>query len=268
MSENAIREGSGEVWKVGALAQRTGLSVRALHHYDQIGLLTPSQRSTSGHRLYSAADAERLYRIRVLRRLGFPLDHIADLLSQSQWQLEEAVANHLVDARHTASVATRLVTRLSDIATALQEVEGLSTEQLFSTIEEMTMLETPIRETTSMLVYDDLAAAHDHLVHVLGLSAGPLHVDDDGAVVHAEVRAGHHVIWLHPCGEGYQPPARLGAATGMTVIVVDDVDEHHRRCTAAGAEVIEEPIDQPYGVREWGARDPEGQQWFFHSPPR
>lgn len=106
MSENAIREGSGEVWKVGALAQRTGLSVRALHHYDQIGLLTPSQRSTSGHRLYSAADAERLYRIRVLRRLGFPLDHIADLLSQSQWQLEEAVANHLVDARRTASVAT------------------------------------------------------------------------------------------------------------------------------------------------------------------
>jgi MerR family transcriptional regulator, thiopeptide resistance regulator len=35
---------------------------------------------------------------------------------------------------------------------------------------------------------------------------------------------------------------------------------------SAGAEVIEEPVDQPYGVREWGARDLEGQLWFFHSP--
>lgn len=130
------------------------------------------------------------------------------------------------------------------------------------------MLETPIRETTSMLVYDDLAAAHDHLVHVLGLSARPTarrRRRRRGACGGAR-RSPRHLA--APCGEGYQPPARLGAATGMTVIVVDDVDEHHRRCTAAGAEVIEEPIDQPYGVREWGARDPEGQQWFFHSPPR
>jgi MerR family transcriptional regulator, thiopeptide resistance regulator len=255
-----------EVWKVGELAGLTGLTVRALHHYDQIGLLVPSRRSSAGHRIYDAADAARLYRICVLRRLGFPLDRIAEVLDQPHWQLKDAVANHLVDTRRTAAVAARLVTRLNELTTALDDVEELSAEQLFSTIEEMNMLDSALRATTSMLVYDDLAAAHDYVVRVLGLTAGPLHTDDAGMVVHGEVRAGHHVIWLHPAAADYQSPARLGAATGMTVIVVDDLDEHYQRCVAAGAEVIEEPIDQPYGVREWGARDLEGQLWYFHSP--
>ncbi|MDY6871718.1 MAG: MerR family DNA-binding transcriptional regulator, partial [Actinomycetota bacterium] len=49
-----------EFWKVGELAGLTGLTVRALHHYDQIGLLVPSRRSLAGHRIYDAADAARL----------------------------------------------------------------------------------------------------------------------------------------------------------------------------------------------------------------
>jgi hypothetical protein len=50
----------GKLWKVGALARASGLTVRALHHYDQIGLLKPSRRSSAGHRLYSTADVTRL----------------------------------------------------------------------------------------------------------------------------------------------------------------------------------------------------------------
>ena len=49
--------------KVGELARRTGLTVRTLHHYDEIGLLAPSQRSDSGYRLYSQADVQRLHAI-------------------------------------------------------------------------------------------------------------------------------------------------------------------------------------------------------------
>ena len=254
------------VWKVGELARLTGLTVRALHHYDEIGLLVPARRSSSGHRLYDGADAARLYRICALRRLGFPLGRIAEVLDQPQWQLKDVVGSHLVDTRRTAAVASRLASRLSALETALDDVDRLSAEQLFSTIEEMNMLDSPLRTTTSMLVYNDVAAARDYLVRVLGLTAGPLHTDDAGTAVHGEVSAGHHTIWLHPAAEGYQSPAQLGAATGMTVIVVDDLDEHFRRATAAGAQVIEEPIDQPYGVREWGARDCEGQLWYFHSP--
>ncbi len=52
----------------------------------------------------------------------------------------------------------------------------------------------------------------------------------------------------------------------MTVIAVDDADAHHTRSSAAGADIIEAPVDQGYGVREYGARDLEGQLWFFQSP--
>ncbi|MDQ3549743.1 MAG: MerR family transcriptional regulator, partial [Chloroflexota bacterium] len=65
--------------KVGELARRTGMTVRALHHYDEIGLLSPSERTASGHRLYSAAEVERLQQIASLRQIGFPLEEIREL---------------------------------------------------------------------------------------------------------------------------------------------------------------------------------------------
>ena len=58
-------------WKVGELARRTGLSVRTLDYYDEMGLLSPSQRTDLGHRLYSAGDVVRLHQINLLRFLGF-----------------------------------------------------------------------------------------------------------------------------------------------------------------------------------------------------
>ncbi len=67
-------------WKVGELAKQTGLTVRTLHHYDEIGLLKPSRRTRSGHRLYGEADVQRLYRILALRRLGFALSEIETVL--------------------------------------------------------------------------------------------------------------------------------------------------------------------------------------------
>jgi MerR family transcriptional regulator, thiopeptide resistance regulator len=130
----------------------------------------------------------------------------------------------------------------------------------------MTMLDQTIHSTTALLVYDDLAAAHEYLVRVYGLSPGPLERDADGRAVHGEVRAGDQVIWLHPAASEYRSPHSLGGVTGMTVITVDDADAHHARSVQAGAVIIEEPVDQPYGVREYGARDLEGQLWFFHSP--
>ena len=66
--------------KVGELARRTGLTVRALHHYDSIGLLHPSGRSDSGYRLYSRDDVARLHGIQTLRRMGLSLADVAQLL--------------------------------------------------------------------------------------------------------------------------------------------------------------------------------------------
>ena len=65
---------------VGEVAALAGVTVRALHHYDRIGLLSPSGRTAAGYRRYSAADLDRLHRVLVYRELGFPLEEVATLL--------------------------------------------------------------------------------------------------------------------------------------------------------------------------------------------
>jgi DNA-binding transcriptional MerR regulator len=87
---------------VGQVAERFGVTVRTLHHYDEIRLLTPSGRSSAGHRWYSEAEVERLRHIVVYRRLGLALDDIARLLDDPSAD----VAEHL--HRQRAAVLSRL----------------------------------------------------------------------------------------------------------------------------------------------------------------
>ncbi|SCK39059.1 MerR family transcriptional regulator [Streptomyces sp. WMMB 322] len=67
-------------YSVGKVAGLAGVSVRTLHHYDEIGLLVPSERSHAGHRRYGDADLDRLQQILFYRELGFPLEEVAVLL--------------------------------------------------------------------------------------------------------------------------------------------------------------------------------------------
>jgi MerR family transcriptional regulator, thiopeptide resistance regulator len=257
---------ASEAWKVGELAKAAGLTVRALHYYDEIGLLRPSRRSPAGHRLYDAADVARLYRVSLLRRLGFPLEQVASVLEDPEWQLASAINRHLDHTQHRAAIAARLCTRLAAMAAELARHDNPSPDQLFSTLEEMTMLDGTIHSTTSLLVYDDIDAAHDYIVRVFGLTTGHIERDGDGKSEYREVRAGDQVIGLHPVFPGFRSPQAVGAVTGVTVIAVDDADAHYARSLEAGAEIVEKPVDQPYGVREYGARDLEGHVWYFHSP--
>lgn len=71
-------------WKVGELAKLTGLTVRTLHFYDQIGLFSPSGQTESGHRLYAEADLARLHQIVSLKELGFTLEEIKSVLAGGQ----------------------------------------------------------------------------------------------------------------------------------------------------------------------------------------
>ena len=82
-------------WKIGELARATGLTVRTLHHYDEIELLRPSERSEAGHRIYTDADVRRLYRITSLRQLGFPLTDITSMIESDDADPRAAVRRHL-----------------------------------------------------------------------------------------------------------------------------------------------------------------------------
>jgi DNA-binding transcriptional MerR regulator len=86
---------------VGELARLTGVTVRALHHYDELGLLRPSQRSDAGYRLYDDHDVLRLQQILLFRELGLPLDEIATAITQaaSQRDLLRRHRDALVDKR-------------------------------------------------------------------------------------------------------------------------------------------------------------------------
>lgn len=63
------------------------------------------------------------------------------------------------------------------------------------------------------------------------------------------------IIWFHPESPeiGLASPRTLGAATATTAVTVDDVDAHHERAKAKGAEIVYAPVDQPYGYREYSA---------------
>lgn len=69
--------------------------MRTLHHYEDIGLLVASVRTAAGHRLYTDADVERLYRISLLRQIGLPLAKIAHMLDDPAWNVRAALAAHL-----------------------------------------------------------------------------------------------------------------------------------------------------------------------------
>jgi uncharacterized glyoxalase superfamily protein PhnB len=119
-----------------------------------------------------------------------------------------------------------------------------------------------------VLVYEDIEAAHDYLVRVFGFTSGGVHRLDDGTVVHAEVRTGQAPIWLHRVTAEHQmasPRDATGSHGGLEVII-EDVDAHYARSQAAGAIIDRPPADQDYGLREYGARDPENHRWWFSSP--
>ena len=88
-------------YRVGEFADRTRVSVRTLHHYDEIGLLSPSGRTESGHRLYSEEDLLTLQQILTLRYLGFPLKQIATLLGRPDFDLVASmqIQRHVVRQR-------------------------------------------------------------------------------------------------------------------------------------------------------------------------
>ncbi|MFD9536660.1 MerR family transcriptional regulator [Streptomyces sp. NPDC060010] len=98
---------------VGQVAGFAGVTVRTLHHYDGIGLLSPSGRNHAGHRRYDDADLDRLQRILFYRELGFPLDEVAVLLDDPESDPRE----HL---RRQHALLTDRIARLQQMAKAVE----------------------------------------------------------------------------------------------------------------------------------------------------
>lgn len=106
--------------KIGELARRTGLTVRALRHYGDIGLLLPSARSEGRYRLYGREDVARLYRIQALRRLDISLAEIGAILDKEVGGLSEVVAQQLALLDHQIRQANTLRAHLAELQKQLR----------------------------------------------------------------------------------------------------------------------------------------------------
>jgi len=123
--------------KVGELARRTGLTVRTLHHYDELGLLRPARRTVAGHRMYRAAEVRRLQHIVSLRHLGLPLDEIRECLDRPELSLERTIELQIDRLDQELERAGRLKRRLEWLHTRLRSAEDVSVDDLTQTMEGM-----------------------------------------------------------------------------------------------------------------------------------
>jgi uncharacterized glyoxalase superfamily protein PhnB len=130
----------------------------------------------------------------------------------------------------------------------------------------MTTMPATIYPTMS---YRDAAKMIDWLERAFGFQKHAAFTGNDGTVTHAELRFGDGLVMFGSIkddtvfGKLVRPPNELGAASGAIYIAVPEVDGLCERAKAAGAKIVMEPTDQPYGSRDFICTDPEGHVWCF-----
>ncbi len=125
----------------------------------------------------------------------------------------------------------------------------------------------PRPDLAPYLFYDDVKRAADFLRDAFGFAVVFTSPDPHGGLAHAQLAHGAGLVMLGHAGGGglnlARSAAKFDALHGGVYVFVDDVDAHCRRARAAGAHVLLEPADQPWGDRMYCAKDPEGQFWMF-----
>jgi uncharacterized glyoxalase superfamily protein PhnB len=124
-------------------------------------------------------------------------------------------------------------------------------------------MEQPI---TPYLLYEDGEAAIEFLTRAFGFREVDRATGAAGGL-HAELEVPPHGgrIYLGQPTEPFQNPATVGR-TSLVFVLIDSVDAHHDRAKAAGARIVEELTDTPFGHRRYGCADPQGHEWSFAQP--
>lgn len=136
---------------VGQAARRTGLTVRALHHYEAEGLIAPARHPANGYRIYEAEDLARLERVLILRMLGLPLKDIRRLMTADGAALGELVARQRVRLERQLGEARGALDLVAAAERFLQRMAGSDVDTLCSLIKEteMTAKKNPYGEVVA-----------------------------------------------------------------------------------------------------------------------
>lgn len=150
------------VWKVGRLASATGLTVRTLHHYDHIGLVSPSGRTASGHRLYEEADVRRLYQVLALRQLGLPLDRVREVMA-GQASLAEVLVAHQEFLTDQLTSVRALRGRVEALASAMSQRAATPVEDFLELIQKVIAMDDTVTQYFTADQLADLAERRERL---------------------------------------------------------------------------------------------------------
>ncbi|WP_339319095.1 MerR family transcriptional regulator [Paenibacillus sp. FSL R10-2734] len=134
-------------WKVGELAKLTGLTIRTLRFYDQIGLFSPSGQTESGHRLYNELDLSRLQQILSLKGLGLSLEEIKTTLTGGQISPFEIVDLQINQIKEQIKLQQKLLEQLRYASKLMQGKAELTVEDFTNLLQAMKMeFEKPVIE--------------------------------------------------------------------------------------------------------------------------
>ena len=207
---------------VGELAKLTGITVRTLHHYDEIGLVRPSQRSGAGYRLYGDGDVLRLQQVLLLRELGMPLDEIAAAIDDATLHRADALRRH---REVLATKRARLDAMIDavDAALRLEEGQAMQPDDVKSLFEgfdpeayadearekwgETDAYKESARRTKSYgkAEWAQIRAESDGIYARLAeLRRGGAAPDDERVRAEIEAHRAHITRWFYPCSPAMQ----------------------------------------------------------------
>lgn len=113
-------------FKVKELASMTGLTVRTLHYYDEVGLLKPLKITETGHRLYDMQSVTILYQIISLKDMGFNLDEIKDLINDRNIDIEKFIEVHISKVQEEIAQNQLLLSKLLKLKRELKDKKNIS----------------------------------------------------------------------------------------------------------------------------------------------
>lgn len=126
---------------VGELSQQTGLTIRTLHYYDEIGLLKPSLRTEAGYRVYTAGDLGRLQQVLLLRELGFSLAEIRQCLDGQDFSPMEVIRLYIAGLQEHIELQKGLCASLEMTAAHLDTAGQINAEEFLRAIAAMIEME-------------------------------------------------------------------------------------------------------------------------------
>ncbi|MDT0263116.1 methyltransferase domain-containing protein [Jatrophihabitans lederbergiae] len=217
---------------MGELSRATGLSVRVLRHWEQLGLVTPA-RTASGHRRYGAAEVTRLYRALALRRTGLSLRQVATLLEEQDPDPSSTLRAHLAeldeDLRRRGGLRDRLASALAGLEgtdPANHGESGTDAQLLMKVIETMMMFEQYVHGYRP----EENLRLHDQAGTLVELLHGDTGYPPGSTVLEVGCGVGAQTVTL----AGRSPGARITSVD----ISTDSLAEAKKRIAAAGIDTV------------------------------